>query len=253
MQTDDAVESLELAIRNAGDWSKFWGKKNSPLSKMWAKSRQEMFATQGRSTGTPWPAYTPAEKMYWLPIKRWALGTKRIEPRHILRWDKSPSTKAGVHERLYPSLAMVNHPEYIWSVTGNSVEMGTAVPYASNHNDGTGSYTRKFSHASAARAVNHAQALTDAAANAKDLKSMTAARKRAQRAIATAKRKVKNARKGSVTIPTPKRPLVTLGPSFMDDLRYALGMQASAMGGKVGILDSEFAARFAMNGGKIGL
>ena len=203
----DGVEALELAIRNAGDWSKFWGNRNSPLSRVWARSRQEMFMTQGASTGSTWPRYTYAEKKYWLPIKRWALGTKRIEPRHILRWDKSPGRAAGSGERLYPSFAMVNHPEYVWEVRGNSVVMGSAVPYAANHNSGTGAYVRRTS----------------------------------------------RNQKGVASVPTPKRPLVNFGEPFIADLRYALGVQASAMGGKVGILDSEFARRFALNGGKIGL
>ena len=206
-RSGDGVEMLELAIRNAGDWSTFWGNRNSPLSQTWAKSRQQMFATQGASTGTPWPRYTYLEQKYWLPIKRWALGTKRIEPRHILRWSKSPTKAVGAHERLYPSLAMVNHPEYVWEVKGNSVIMGTDVPYASNHNNGDGAYTRR----------------------------------------------TRRNQKGQITIPTPKRPLVTFGEPFLDDLRYALGVQASAMGGKVGVLDSEYARRFKLNGGKIGL
>lgn len=205
--TADGVDALELAIRNAGDWSRFWGKKNSPLSLTWAKSRQQMFATQGASTGTPWPRYTYLETKYWLPIKRWSLGTKRIEARHILRWSKSPSKSAGPHERLYPSLAMVNHPEYVWNVKGNSVEMGTNVPYSSNHNNGDGAYTRRTSRNKA----------------------------------------------GRISVPTPKRPLVTFGEPFIADLRYALGVQAAAMSGKVGIVDAEFARRFEMNGGKIGL
>jgi hypothetical protein len=66
----DGVDALELAIRNAGDWSAFWGNRNSPLSQLWARSRSDMFATQGSSTGSQWPPYTYLEKKYWLPIKR---------------------------------------------------------------------------------------------------------------------------------------------------------------------------------------
>jgi len=205
--TADGIEGLELAIRNAGDWSKFWGNRNSPMSQIWAASRKEMFKTQGRSTGTPWPAYTGLEKKYWLPIKRWALGVKRIEPRHLLRWTKSPGSAASAGERLYPSLAVTSHPEYIWKVAGNTVTMGSDVPYASNHNDGSGAYVRKTS----------------------------------------------RNKRGSATVPTPKRPLVTFGEPFTEDLRKALGLQAAAMGGKVGITDADLGARFALNGGKIGL
>jgi hypothetical protein len=203
----DGVDALELAIRNAGDWSAFWGNRNSPLSQLWARSRVEMFATQGSSTGSQWPPYTYLEKKYWLPIKRWALHTGRIEPRHILRWSRSPSRTAGSGERLYPSFAMVNHAEYVWEVSGNTVRMGSAVPYAANHNSGTGAYERRTS----------------------------------------------RNQKGRIVVPTPKRPLVNFGSPFIADLRYALGVQAAAMGGKVGITDAELARRFKLNGGKIGL
>jgi hypothetical protein len=203
----DGVDALELAIRNAGDWSAFWGDRNSPLSQVWAKSRRQMFLTQGGSTGATWPQYTYLEKKYWLPIKRWALGTRRIEARHILRWSKSPTEAAGSGERLYPSFGYTSHPEYVWQVSGNSVVMGSAVPYAANHNSGSGAYERRTS----------------------------------------------RNQKGRISVPTPKRPLVNFGEPFIADLRYALGAQASAMGGKVGILDAEFARRFKLNGGKIGL
>ena len=203
----DGVEALELAIRNAGDWSKFWGDRHSPMSQIWAESRKKMFATQGASTGTPWPRYTYLETKYWLPIKRWALGTKRIEARHILRWSKTPNANAGPHERLYPSLAFPSHPEYVWEVKGNTVTMGTNVPYATNHNNGSGAYTRR----------------------------------------------TRRNQKGTISVPTPKRPLVTFGNPFIEDLRWALGQQAAAMGGRVGITSQELADRFLLNGGKIGL
>jgi hypothetical protein len=102
---------------------------------------------------------------------------------------------------------MVNHAEYVWEVSGNTVRMGSAVPYAANHNSGTGSYERRTS----------------------------------------------RNQKGRIVVPTPKRPLVNFGSPFIADLRYALGVQAAAMGGKVGITDAELARRFKLNGGKIGL
>jgi len=88
--TNQIIESLEAAMRNAGDWSKFWEDKNGRISKLWAKSRQDMFATEGASTGPAWPKYTRQEQRYWLPIKRWSLGVKTIQTGGILRWTKSP-------------------------------------------------------------------------------------------------------------------------------------------------------------------
>ena len=143
--TERGVVMLELAARNAGDWSAFWGDKNSPLSQAWALSRREMFLTQGASTGATWPGYTSMERKYWAPVKRAVLGVSRLNKGSILRWTTSPSSSgAAAYERLYPSMGYPSHPEYVYSVRGNGVEMGTAVPYARNHDKGIGAYKRRF-------------------------------------------------------------------------------------------------------------
>ena len=202
------IYQLEAAIRNAGEWQKFWGDKSSPLSLAWAESRKVMFATQGSSTGPKWPGYTRQEQRYWLPIKRWSLGVKTIQPGGILRWNARPqSSTKGNKERLWPSFCLVNDPNYVYTVTGNKVEMGSAVPYAENHDKGVGAYTRRTS------------------------------RKKS----------------GTVTIPTPKRPLVRFGDPFIDAVRDAMKSLAmmQASGSKVGITSNEFAVRYLMSvGGK---
>lgn len=143
--TERGVVMLELAARNAGDWSSFWGDKNSELSRAWALSRREMFLTQGASTGATWPAYTALERKYWAPVKRAVLGVKTLDKGSILRWTTSPSSSgAAAYERLYPSMGYPSHPEYVYNVRGNGVEMGTRVPYARNHDKGLGSYKRRF-------------------------------------------------------------------------------------------------------------
>ena len=140
-----AVSVIEASIRNAGDWSKVWRDRRGPLAALWATSREEMFLSEGRSTGTPWPAYTAAEKKFYVKMKRWVLGVRKIDKGGILRWTAMPrSTVAARTERLYPSLTKPTHPEFVWQVRGNAVTMGTSVPYAKNHNDGTGGWTRKF-------------------------------------------------------------------------------------------------------------
>lgn len=140
------VVAFEAAIRTAGDWRKFWQGKRGNISQLWAKSRQEMFMTEGASTGSPWPKYTRQEQRYWLPIKRWSLGVRRLDPGSILRWTANPSSaSAAPHERLYPSLCMVNDPDYIYKVSGNVVTLGTNVPYAINHDRGIGYYERRTS------------------------------------------------------------------------------------------------------------
>ena len=62
--TGQMVQALEAAVRGVSNWSAFWSDKNGVISKAWAKSRKEMFYTQGASTGSPWPPYTKEEKKY---------------------------------------------------------------------------------------------------------------------------------------------------------------------------------------------
>ncbi len=143
--TGKGVVMLELAARNAADWSSFWGDKNSPLSEAWARSRREMFLTQGASTGAQWPDYTKLERNYWAPVKRAVLGVPTLGKGAILRWSASPQNSgAAPMERLYPSMGYPSHPEYVYNVKGNGVEMGTRVPYAGNHDRGVGAYRRRF-------------------------------------------------------------------------------------------------------------
>lgn len=143
--TGAGVLMLELAARNAADWSVFWGDKNSALSQAWALSRREMFLTQGSSTGARWPNYSPLESKYWAPVKRAVLGVKTLDNGSILRWSRTPANSAAASgERLYPSMGYTSHPEYVYNVRGNGVEMGTRVPYARNHDKGVGAYIRKF-------------------------------------------------------------------------------------------------------------
>lgn len=201
----EGIYQLEAAIRNVGEWKNFWGKPDGEMSKAWAESRRVMFATQGSSTGPKWPGYTRQEQRYWLPIKRWSLGVKRIDSGGILRWNAKPqSTSAGTHEVLWPSMCVPNATGYVWSVQGNRVECGTSIPYAKNHDQGNGSYTRKTS------------------------------RKKS----------------GVVTVPTPKRPLVRFGDTFIDAVRdHMKRLPMNMAGAKVGITGAELSARFLMSVG----
>jgi len=140
------IYQLETAIRNCQQWVDFWGGPNDDMSKAWAESRKVMFATQGASTGPKWPGYTRQEQRYWLPIKRWSLGVKTIQPGGILRWNARPQSKSkGQHERLWPAMCIPGAPHYWWKVTGNKVECGTDLSYAKNHDQGIGAYTRRTS------------------------------------------------------------------------------------------------------------
>jgi hypothetical protein len=208
-ETGKAEGALEAAIRNAKDWKKFWAGKGGPISLLWADSRKQMFATEGVSTGANWPKYTPLEQRYWLPIKRWSLGVSRIAPGSILRWTPTPrSATPAAHERLYPSMTVTNHPNYVYSVNGTQVQLGTSLTYARNHNLGVGAYTRRTS------------------------------RKKS----------------GTVTVPTPKRPLVRFGKPFAYGVQQELNRTAllQSAGKKVGITSQGLADRvsFARSQGR---
>jgi hypothetical protein len=208
------VKVLEVAIRNAGDWSAFWGKERDTdgVSNDWANSRINMFLSQGASTGARWPSYNALEKKYYVPVKRWVLGGGPMQQGSVLRYTTTPQSRSPgkgtkVDERLFPSMCVQSNADYVYTVQGNIVTLGTNLSYASNHDNGTGGWTRKFG-----------------------------------------KKKTK-----SVTVLTPKRPLTRFGDPFIAKLRDRLGKTAAAMGGKVGIVDAQYAANFKLNGGKIGL
>ena len=143
-ETGKAVATLEACLRGAGDWSPFWAGKDGPIAEAWANSRRAMFLTQGRSTGTPWPDYSKQERKYYVPVKKWVLGATKVTKQHLLRWDKSAGAEPGGQERLFPSMALTTHKEFIYRVSGNVATMGTSVPYARNHNLGQGAYNRKW-------------------------------------------------------------------------------------------------------------
>ena len=204
----DGVKMLEVAIRNAGDWSAFWGQKTDAdgVSNDWAESRIDMFLSQGASTGPRWVNYNAMEKKYYVPVKRAVLGGPMSQG-SVLRWTLSPQSRSAGRERLFPSMCVQTNGNYVYTVQGNVVTLGTSLSYASNHDNGTGGWTRTWG----------------------------------------------KKKKKSVTVLTPKRPLTRFGDPFIAKLRDRLGKTASAMGGKVGIVDAQYAANFKLNGGRIGL
>lgn len=244
------IYQLEAAIRNCQQWVDFWGPVDGQMSQAWANSRMLMFATQGASTGPKWPGYTQLESKYWVPIKKWSLGVRKITPGGILRWSANPmqTAKAG-KEVLWPSMCVPGAPGYVWNVQGNKVECGTAVPYAENHDKGIGSWQMKVSGASVARAEAAARKAADAVNRAKDVAARDRADKRLDKAVAKLQDKKQSASRGVINVPTPKRPLVRFGDGFIDAVREQMKNLAmnQASGAKVGITSDEFAVRYLMS------
>lgn len=245
----EGIYQLEGAIRNCQQWVDFWGKVDGQMSQAWANSRMLMFATQGKSTGPKWPNYTPLETMYYLPVKKWALGVKQIGQGGILRWAKNPmATAQQGKEVLWPSMCIPGAPGYVWDVQGNKVQCGTAVPYARNHDQGIGSWKMKVSQASVSRAQSKAQKAVRKLNAAKDPVAYDKADRAATRAIAKATQKAADRGRGTIDVPTPKRPLVRFGDGFIEAVRQQMMDLAmmQAQGAKVGITSNEFANRYLM-------
>ena len=247
--THKGIYQLEGAIRNCQEWVDFWGKRDGQMSQAWANSRIVMFATQGKSTGPQWPSYTAEEKRYYVPMKTHVLKVRKIEKGGILRWTSQPmSTAAQGKERLWPGMCVTNDPQYVWDVTGNRVQCGTSVPYARNHDQGIGAWKMKVSAKSVARAKAKAQKATAALNAAKGAAAIDRATARADRAIARLQAKKADLKRGTISVPTPKRPLVRFGDGFIDAVRDQMKRLAmmQAQGAKVGITSDEFAARYKM-------
>lgn len=212
---NDGVRVLEVAIRNAGDWSAFWGNKNDSdgVAHDWAESRITMFLTQGHSTGARWEGYNQLEKKYYVPVKKWVLGVPTMQKGAVLRYTTTPQSRTAgtgaVKERLFPAMCDQKNAYFVYekNAAGNVLTLGTSLPYAWNHDQGIGGWTRTYG----------------------------------------------KKKKKSVTVLTPKRPLTRFGEPFIKKLRQRLGKAAANMGGKVGVTDAEYARRFKLNGGKIGL
>jgi len=123
--TGEVVERIQGAIDHVADFRPLWRRMRQP----WHKSRREMYDTEGREFG--WKSYqqTP-ERFRYVTVKSRLTG---IEPDRlrVLRW------KPG-REYLYPSLVAARHPLGIWDAGKRAVTMGTAVPYAANHDAGRG-------------------------------------------------------------------------------------------------------------------
>jgi len=145
--TGALIQGIEVAIRGVSNWQAFWQDKNGVVSNAWAESRRVMFLTEGRSTGANWPRYTKLERKYYVPVKKWVLGFPQKSQRKValLRYTSTPSnTSPNGMERLYPSMVSTGNKYYVYRVNNDTATMGTSLPYAANHNNGTGSWTRRW-------------------------------------------------------------------------------------------------------------
>jgi hypothetical protein len=133
----NVIERIESAITMCSDFSPMWAALREP----WEESRRDMYRTQGRSTGKPWPGYEDTDEAEWYVWYKAAVCGRVIQsPRDlndlILRWTQS--------ERLYPSLTDTRSRFAVWKAEPLSLTMGTRAPGAAKNNDGTGKAPRRM-------------------------------------------------------------------------------------------------------------
>ena len=132
------VRQLGLARDRVGDLRPAWdaihhGRRGDPLLRAkggrgglsFVETERAQFATKGARGGERWPGYD-GEPRYRV-IKRLFGGGED----NIMRWVRG-------HERLFPSLVVPTHPEHVYEPSALAVSMGTRVPYARRHQEGSG-------------------------------------------------------------------------------------------------------------------
>lgn len=116
--------ALGELLDNVQDWDALGPEVHSFL----IQKQVALFASEGTSEGITWPKYEGNDWKYGL-YKRGILGDTYGS--RLLRWEPGK-------ERLYPSLTQDGHGEHVWRVERQKFTFGTSVPYASNHQHGTG-------------------------------------------------------------------------------------------------------------------
>ena len=119
-------QAIEARLEGISDFAPFWEQLREP----WEKSRREMYASNGRSTDTPWQKYNRDEKRRYVPFKARILNRSAKQMNDtLLRW--APGTG-----RLQPSLENTRHPHAIWRGTPDALTLGTSAPGAASHEYG---------------------------------------------------------------------------------------------------------------------
>lgn len=106
-------------------------------ARSWRRSRRQMFATQGRSSGVVWPFYTQTGERTWYLWQKQGIFQRRMTPRDVLRWVPG-------EDRLYRSLTRTNARGYYERRTRTGLTVGSSLWYARKHQEGAGRAPRFF-------------------------------------------------------------------------------------------------------------
>lgn len=124
---DKIEEGLEVASERVEDFEPFW----IAWSELWYDSREEMFNTQGNSTGTPWPFYSRGTNEHQYAAIKSKILNKRLTPNDLLRWTPEQSP-------LFESMTGPDSEFSIKNFDNRTLSLGTALEHAKNIDEGTG-------------------------------------------------------------------------------------------------------------------
>ena len=120
----EVTEAIGLAISAVDDLSPLF----AAIHPAYLANARRMFSTTGFGR---WPG-VEADGLQYQTVKSKILGwwTSSID---VLRWDRF-----GGMERLYPSMTKASHPQNVAEIEPRRAAFGTSVPYAINHETGSG-------------------------------------------------------------------------------------------------------------------
>ncbi|MCA9300738.1 MAG: hypothetical protein KDA28_16830, partial [Phycisphaerales bacterium] len=110
------------------DWRPFWRR----MKPLWFRRGRRMYATKGASTGHPWPLPSETEEAEAYVFIKAHILDRRVEEMDdmVLDWD--------LLKRLRPSFTSPFSPDAVYEEGEHSLEAGSAVPHASDHDEGGG-------------------------------------------------------------------------------------------------------------------
>lgn len=120
-------QRMVLASNTLDDWRPFFRE----WHELWIDSRAAMFESSGASIGSPWPMYSRLTKEHQYAAVKSSIFGRKLVRQDLLTWLKGS-------ERLRPSFLHTEDPYHVYEESADMAAYGSALPYASNHDEGTG-------------------------------------------------------------------------------------------------------------------
>jgi hypothetical protein len=120
----EVSEAIAVAISAVDDLSPLF----EAVHPAYLANARRMFGSAGFGR---WPG-VEADGLQYQTVKGKILGWQ-MSSADLLRWDRF-----GGRERIYPSMTQATHPENVAEIEPRRATFGTSVPYAVNHETGSG-------------------------------------------------------------------------------------------------------------------